>query len=128
MSPPLCVLKRQLSLKLLKAESGCIIFAWEKKIKVERAKVEPPLPGFIARCLKPSSGLGSGHDYNDLPLGMICETIAKNIREIMDRSQHADRNLAFEGRPCRSAGRRRHQAGDGGGATTSIGSGPGNAA
>ncbi len=42
-----------------------------------------------------------GHDYNDLPLGMICETIAKNIREIMDRSQHADRNLAFEGRPCR---------------------------
>ena len=42
-----------------------------------------------------------GHDYNDLPLGMICETIAKNVREIMDRSQHPDRNLAFEGRPCR---------------------------
>ena len=26
-----------------------------------------------------------GHDFNDLPLGMICETIAKNVREILDR-------------------------------------------
>ena len=42
-----------------------------------------------------------GHDFNDLPLGMICETIAKNVREILDRSQHADRKLAFAGCPCR---------------------------
>jgi putative membrane protein len=41
-----------------------------------------------------------GHDYNDLPLGMICETIAQNVREILDRMHHADRKEAFEGRPC----------------------------
>jgi putative membrane protein len=42
-----------------------------------------------------------GHDFNDLPLGMICETIAKNVREILDRSQHSDKKLAYAGRPCR---------------------------
>jgi putative membrane protein len=38
-----------------------------------------------------------GHDYNDLPLGTICETIAQNVREILDRSQHPDCQLVFDG-------------------------------
>ena len=42
-----------------------------------------------------------GHDMNDLPLGMLCETIARNVREILDRSQHPHRKEAFEGQPCR---------------------------
>jgi len=42
-----------------------------------------------------------GHDFNDLPLGMICETIAKNVREVLDRSQHPERKKAFEGEPAR---------------------------
>jgi len=41
-----------------------------------------------------------GHDFNDLPLGMICETIAKNVREILDRAQHPDRALAMAGKPA----------------------------
>jgi putative membrane protein len=38
-----------------------------------------------------------GHDYNDLPLGTICETIAQNVLEILDRSQHPDCQLVFDG-------------------------------
>ena len=41
-----------------------------------------------------------GHDFNDLPLGMICETIGKNVREILDRSQHPERKQAFDGKPA----------------------------
>ena len=40
-----------------------------------------------------------GHDYNDLPLGSFCEIIAKNVREMLDRSQHPDRKRAFDGEP-----------------------------
>ena len=42
-----------------------------------------------------------GHDLNDLPLGLLCETIGRNVREILDRSQHPDWQEASEGQPCR---------------------------
>ena len=40
-----------------------------------------------------------GHDYSDLPLASFCEIIAKNVREMLDRSQHPDRKRAFDGQP-----------------------------
>ena len=40
-----------------------------------------------------------GHDYNDLSLGTFCEIITKNVREMLDRSQHPDRKRAFDGNP-----------------------------
>lgn len=29
-----------------------------------------------------------GYDFNDLPLGILCDEIAMNIREILDRHHH----------------------------------------
>ena len=40
-----------------------------------------------------------GYDKNDLPLALLCETVAKDVRELLDRSLHPHRKLALDGEP-----------------------------
>lgn len=37
-----------------------------------------------------------GNDKNDLPLGLMCEALMVNLREIMVRADHPQRTIAFE--------------------------------
>ena len=41
-----------------------------------------------------------GHDKNNLPLSMICDTIEKNVLEILNRHQHLHRDRAMSGMPA----------------------------
>ena len=38
-----------------------------------------------------------GYDFNDLPLDVFSEDVTKDVREVLERSQHPDRQLAFDG-------------------------------
>jgi putative membrane protein len=38
-----------------------------------------------------------GYDCNDLPLDVFSEAVAKDVREVLDRSQHCDHKLAMDG-------------------------------
>jgi len=40
-----------------------------------------------------------GYDCNDLPLDVFSEAVAKDVRDVLERSQHPDRQLAFDGEP-----------------------------